>query len=87
MEYTYIVNHMCAKNDINGNPRRCFVVQNLSTGLIDNVINEGFSGRQAWRDKYPTALEGVRFDVTLKEYKTLIKNWGRRVDLCRFNPY
>lgn len=57
-------------NDINGNPRRVFVVYR------DNVViathDEGYSGTGELRAIYPKILDGGDFMTTPKEYRKLL---------------
>lgn len=59
-----IVLHLRAKNDSNGNPRRFYAVINAETGQLIEAIDEGYRGFNAWKRKYPNAIEGPSFDTT-----------------------
>lgn len=61
--------HVRANNDVNGNPRRAFIVY-AADGTVLDVIDEGYAGPPAWLrelHQLPT------FSVTVTEYK----NWLR----------
>lgn len=64
--------HLCASNDRNGNPRRCFVVIDKYGSVID-VIDEGYSGKAAVTRKWPSVKEGPRINVPPKEYRSYLK--------------
>lgn len=51
----YLIQHLNAGNDTNGNPRRCFLVYN-DQGTTVECIDEGYRGEAAWRKSYPTAV-------------------------------
>lgn len=44
--------HLCAKNDVNGNPRRCFVVLD-ARGRTVETIDEGYAGEGALYSRWP----------------------------------
>lgn len=77
IEKKYFLNHLCAPNDTNGNPRRVFVVQRLSDGLIEAAFDEGYSGREAWTKHLDEAevIVGIRINVTVSEYKWFIREY------------
>jgi hypothetical protein len=60
--------HLKAKNDVNGNPRRCYVVCNPE--VID-VIDEEYRGVGAL-EKYPN-IPIIEFETTLKQYRELTR--------------
>lgn len=65
----YAAVRLCAPNDPNGNPRRCFLV--LRDGAPVDVVDEGFLGDSAVIEPYP-ALRGVwmpRVNVAVSEYR------------------
>ena len=76
--HTEIVFHLRATNDVNGNPRRCFLVLDLSTGATLDCIDEGYSGRAAWQKRYPRAVEADSIEVTPREYRAKLKAHGRK---------
>jgi len=65
--------HVCAKNDVNGNPRRAYVLSN-DEGAYVAIWDEGYKGSDAvpgdFRD---AAYLSQRFDVTVTEYKQLLR--------------
>jgi hypothetical protein len=78
--------HLCADNDRNGNPRRCFAVLEAGTGRHVETIDEDYIGESALYGRYPwfhssVALRhelvpayAVRVDVAPAEYR----RWMRR---------
>ncbi len=72
-----VILHLNAGHNVNGNPRRCYVVID-KTGCIKRVIDEGYAGDSALWAAYPK-LKGktypVDFDVTPAEYRRLLKNY------------
>ena len=65
--------HLCAKNDRNGNPRRCYVVLN-EHGRV-GVVDEGYKGISGLYAKYPE-LKGFypeSFSTTPEQYQELTK--------------
>lgn len=64
--------HLAAENDINGNPKRVFVVYD-DTGNIVETINEGYIGASAWYKKYPNAISLGRYPTTKSEVRELLK--------------
>lgn len=66
------VEHLRAQNDVNGNPRRCYIGR-AEDGAVLAVADEGYSGpnaalwvRAAYRDNYA----GIReYAATVREYQ------------------
>jgi hypothetical protein len=66
------VEHLKAHNDVNGNPRRCYIGR-AEDGAVLAVVDEGYSGpnaalwvRAAYRDNYA----GIReYAATVREYQ------------------
>jgi len=46
------VTHLCADNDVNGNPRRCFIVIDRAGRLVE-VLDEGYVGEGELHARYP----------------------------------
>lgn len=67
----YLAISLKAGHDVNGNPRRVWVV--LDGGEIVDAIDEEYYGSAAVTNKYPNAILGPRFETTLKEYKSLLR--------------
>jgi hypothetical protein len=80
--------HVRADNDVNGNPRRCFVVSTLD-GLHVETLDEGYSGEAALFGRYPwfhSAPAGrlglkrangpQRIDVQVSEYRRMMRREG-----------
>ena len=65
--------HMCAKNDLNGNPRRLYVMSD-EEGKYIAAWDEGYKGSDAvpgpFREK---AYLSQRFDVSVREYNKLLR--------------
>lgn len=68
--------HICAPNDNNGNPRRCFVVID-DAGNVVEAIDEGYDGQSAVTDKYPDAKLGPKIEVTPSEYRSWLREHGK----------
>lgn len=73
-----------AGNDTNGNPRRIYVVFDTRGNMVD-AVDEGYSGIQALRPKYPRLFTGVRaqfypetFATTAGEYRRLLKRFATK---------
>jgi hypothetical protein len=81
--------HLCADNDVNGNPRRCFVVTDHQGRHVE-TLDEGYSGEGELQARYPWASwhalsrlgfdEPARFtvypqriDVSPSEYKRALR--------------
>lgn len=66
------VQHLRAKNDVNGNPQRCFVIYFEDDNFIGvcDVIDEGYAGLPTWARKLPQ-LPSV--EVSVREYKSFLK--------------
>ena len=63
-----------APHDVNGNPRRCFVIWAIDTKGAHKVavIDDNYSGDRVYQT-YPTAVYLGEIDTTPKEYKYLLK--------------
>lgn len=68
----YYVNHICATNDVNGNPRRALVVYD-EQGRHVETIDEGYDGYSKLCEKYPKHKVLMRVEVPVKEYKRFLK--------------
>ena len=65
--------HMCAKNDVNGNPRRLYVMSN-DDGKYIACWDEGYKGSDAVPGEFrKDAYLSQRFDVTVTEYNKLLR--------------
>jgi hypothetical protein len=65
--------HLCAKNDINGNPRRLYVMSN-EDGKYIAAWDEGYKGSDAVPGPFrKDAYLSQRFDVTVTEYNKLLR--------------
>lgn len=72
MSFTCI-KHMCAVNDVNGNPRRVYAMID-EDGYYLAAWDEGYSGHLAvpgvWREH---AYNAIRENITVREYNRIIK--------------
>lgn len=64
--------HVRATNDVNGNPRRCFVIFDGEDGSIVGVVDEGFEGLSC-RKELEGLVELPGYCVSVTEYNNLIK--------------
>ena len=70
--HSYRVLHMCATNDVNGNPRRVYVLEN-ENGMVASW-NEGYLGFHAVPEQFRTsAYNAERVNVSVKDYNKLCK--------------
>lgn len=46
------ITHLCADNDTNGNPRRCFIIVDHAGRLVE-VLDEGYHGEGELHARYP----------------------------------
>lgn len=60
--------HWRANNDVNGNPRRCYVVY-AQTGHILDVIDEGYAGKPRWLNDLPQL---ATVDVSVTQYRQIL---------------
>lgn len=60
-----------AGNDVNGNPRRVFVVLDPMVGVID-AIDEGYEGEAELRKRYRISST-ADLDTTPRQYRELVK--------------
>ena len=68
--------HLDAGHDVNGNPRRAYMVVCPNRGIID-AINEGYRGRDALKDKYPgLEADDCRVPTTKKFIRDLLKSFS-----------
>lgn len=61
-----------AGHDINGNPRRVWVVLDEDGSFVE-TIDEEYLGSSAVSKKYPNVILGPTFKTTAKEYRSLLK--------------
>jgi hypothetical protein len=69
--------HLRANNDVNGNPRRCFVVLDDRSRFVE-AIDEGYEGMAALYSKYPQFGPGgdcfaQAIDVGVGEYRRMLR--------------
>lgn len=67
------IQHLSATNDVNGNPRRVYAVYS-ATGVILDVIDEGYEGKGKYRNADLIELPAVV--ITPAEYR----EWLARVE-------
>lgn len=89
---TYLVTHYAASNDVNGNPRRCFVARKVTEGSdyaeVAAVVDEGNAGgglrriEASFPSDWKLAFDPTRVEVTPAEYRMLLKI-GKRLDVDR----
>lgn len=60
--------HLKAPSDINGNPRRCYLVLSREGTIID-CIDEGYEGEVQVTKAYPGATRSVTLRVPVTTYK------------------
>jgi hypothetical protein len=72
--------YITAKHDINGNPRRAYIINEIDTESkyssyhIIDVIDEGYNGKNAVSVTYPNCLfSGYQIQVSPSEYNQYIK--------------
>jgi hypothetical protein len=74
--------HLKAKNDMNGNPRRVFVVIDTDPRLgcgeseIIDVIDEGYAGDGELRRNHGLRAE-LEFETTPAERRALLSRYGK----------
>jgi hypothetical protein len=80
---TRVIQHIKAPNDLNGNPRRLFlVVWVYENGNVTMAYDEGYAGRGAIPDKRNTAhasmpdIELPPINTTPSEYKRLLRQFA-----------
>jgi len=62
------------KNDVNGNPRRGWMVSD-EQGRMVGFVDEGYTGRPALRERFPDAVEVMHaLEVTPAAYRVLKRN-------------
>jgi hypothetical protein len=66
--------HYCAKNDVNGNPQRCYVLIDSDDGNPVAAWDEGYYGLDCvpgiWRTD---AYHAERIDCSIAKYKKLLR--------------
>ena len=74
-----LILHLVAKNDTNGNPRRCYLVIDPETATVIEAIDEGYQGRAAWKRKYPHGSEVCRIVTTPRQRRELLAALPREI--------
>lgn len=70
----HVVIHLCAKNDRNGNPRRCYVVIRTDQTVL-GVYREGYLGIHSVPPEYRDAASmALRIESTPSQIRE-IANW------------
>lgn len=64
-------------NDVNGNPRRGWVIVGAYTGDTLDFVNEGYNGTAELRSTYPGIIETGRLDITVRQYNALRKEYDK----------
>jgi hypothetical protein len=68
--------HLIAPNDVNGNPRRLYMVQVETNGVT--IYDEGYLGSGAIPEQVRHRVEWLpEIHITAKEYKRLLKKYGK----------
>jgi hypothetical protein len=65
-----MVQHLCATNDVNGNPRRIYALYDVA-GNIVQVIDQGYTGR---REVPKGLIELPEVNITPGEYRAWLKS-------------
>ncbi len=65
--------HLDAGHNINGNPRRCYVIVRGDTGEIVETIDEGYRDAAAYQGKYPEANYVGRIPTTANYRRELLR--------------
>jgi hypothetical protein len=68
-----IVDHLAAPSDVNGNPRRVYLVRTARDGHVIAAIDEGYEGSSAWSKRFPNGRTGLYVNVTGPEYTRRLK--------------
>lgn len=74
----YAIQHLAAPNDVNGNPRRLYLVHDLIRGGSPRAYDEGYLGSEAVpqgirEDAHELA---PRLEVTPKAYRDTLRRFG-----------
>jgi hypothetical protein len=73
----FLIDHVCAPNDRNGNPRRCYLVRHMPTGWILAAYDEGYDGYSATPDAIRReSAAGLCFNVSVKFYRDTLDALG-----------
>jgi hypothetical protein len=73
----YMMQHLTAPNDVNGNPRRLYYVLNVWTGK-DKVYDEGYVGFMGIPEYIRTSyFELPHMKISASEYKRFLKELGQ----------
>ena len=56
------------KNDMNGNPRRLFVL--IVNGMVKTVWDEGYAGQNSMPERYISLWKGTTFGISIGEYNS-----------------
>lgn len=68
-----LVQNLVATNDVNGNPRRLWVIMDPKHGDIVKVIDEGYGGRPAETRGY---IQLPSYEIKASMYNYLLKAYG-----------
>ena len=73
----YVMQHLSAPNDVNGNPRRLYYVLNVHT-KNEMVFDEGYEGFMGIPEYIRTSFFALPdMKITATEYKRFLKEVGR----------
>ena len=63
--------HLRANNDVNSNPRRCYVVFSASGNFVE-TIDEGYQGDYLLKQRYRELIQLTTVEVPAKEYRSFL---------------
>ncbi len=69
--------HMKAPNDINGNPRRLFMVYDSGTQF---AIDEGYKGKPKFLNYGGDFQELIPVNISAKEYRSILAEFSGKLD-------
>lgn len=69
--------HLRAKNDVNGNPQRCYLILDNDGDAVD-AVDEGYMGHGALKRHYADIRVGVTIEVTPAEYKSWLETFAAK---------
>lgn len=72
----YTIMHLAAPNDANGNPRRLFLVQDITEVEMPRAYDEGYYGSDAVPAEIRADARDLgRFEVTPRTYRDTLRRW------------
>lgn len=77
---TYLAQYVTTKNDVNGNPRRGWIVYTSNGENLIAFVLEGYKGKAALREAIPNDSDVTELPypitVTPGEYRKLVRDHG-----------